>query len=290
MKNIGEQFKKIRKSKNLSLRYVAEGITTNSFLSKFERGVSGISLDILMLTLQKMNMTTSEFLNYATAVRASYYSMHINSLRSLSISNNVNQLLDEADKEHVLWEKTQDTAHLHLALIAKALYCQHEGTVLKDEEQKTIKDYLFNSEQWYHYDLTLFNYTVGALSIEYQIQMGNELLKKLPNSYFVNEYRDAIIMSIVNVIFGCIEYEYFDVAEKYINDAISYFDNSTYYHVHVIFKFFRGLLELHNGNIDEGFRLANFAINVMNELGNEKTANDYQMFLNDFSNKLNIVK
>ncbi|WP_165964802.1 helix-turn-helix domain-containing protein [Periweissella cryptocerci] len=288
MESIGEKFKNIRESKNLSLRFVAGNTTTSSFLSKFERGISGISLDTLMPVLRNMNMTTSEFLNYVIDADDSYYTLQINALRKLSMANDTQKLIEKSNEENELWGKTHDITHQHLALIAKALWCENEGKLLEPYEQKQIQEYLFNAEVFYHYELIMINYTLSALPIEYQIQMGKEMFNKLPNNYFVTEYRDIITMIINNIIISCIEEEYYEVAAEYIAMLKSNFDSSVYYRVHVQLKFFQGLLFIQKGQIVEGTRLANFTITVMDEIGNKEKAADYRVMLDKYLNKLNI--
>ena len=58
---MGALFKKFRLSKKLSLKDVAGDFLSISFLSKFERGESEISLSRFFLLLEKLDVSIEEF-------------------------------------------------------------------------------------------------------------------------------------------------------------------------------------------------------------------------------------
>ncbi|WP_158527621.1 helix-turn-helix domain-containing protein, partial [Streptococcus gallolyticus] len=60
-KTLGKTFKVIRKSKGLSQKEVAEGVISVAQLSRFERGISDVTADVLYICLQNMNVTMDEF-------------------------------------------------------------------------------------------------------------------------------------------------------------------------------------------------------------------------------------
>ena len=53
LKTFGKIFKVIRESKNMSLKEAAAGDISVAQLSRFERGVSGITLDSFLLLLEE---------------------------------------------------------------------------------------------------------------------------------------------------------------------------------------------------------------------------------------------
>ncbi|MGE8205440.1 helix-turn-helix domain-containing protein [Heyndrickxia sp. NPDC080065] len=61
MKTYGETLRKIRKQKGFTMEQLANGIFSVSFLSKFERGESDISLSYFSLILEKLCLTFDEF-------------------------------------------------------------------------------------------------------------------------------------------------------------------------------------------------------------------------------------
>src|SRR5690625_3968964 len=61
MDNYGETFRTIREQKGYTMKQVAEGIVSISFLSKFERGDSEISLSSFIKLLQRVSVTFEEF-------------------------------------------------------------------------------------------------------------------------------------------------------------------------------------------------------------------------------------
>lgn len=61
MNNYGSVFRNVRLNKNLSLKDIAEGSISISFLSKFERGESDISLSNFYSLINNLNITIDEF-------------------------------------------------------------------------------------------------------------------------------------------------------------------------------------------------------------------------------------
>ena len=61
LKTSGKIFKIIRESKNMSLREVAAGDISVAQLSRFERGISGITVDSFYNCLKNMSVSLDEF-------------------------------------------------------------------------------------------------------------------------------------------------------------------------------------------------------------------------------------
>lgn len=53
-KTLGKTLKMIRESKGLSQKEVAEGVVSVAQLSRFERGISDVTADVLYICLQNM--------------------------------------------------------------------------------------------------------------------------------------------------------------------------------------------------------------------------------------------
>jgi transcriptional regulator with XRE-family HTH domain len=60
--NEGQLFRKLRKDRGLSLEQVADEMNSVSFISKFEKGNSNISMHRLERLLQNINVSFEEFL------------------------------------------------------------------------------------------------------------------------------------------------------------------------------------------------------------------------------------
>ena len=62
MKKYGETIRIIREQKGYTIRQIAEGILSISFLSKFERGDSDISVSYFFQILERLTLSYEEFL------------------------------------------------------------------------------------------------------------------------------------------------------------------------------------------------------------------------------------
>src|SRR5699024_7021743 len=61
MEHYGATFRTFRQNKGYTLKQVATGIVSISFLSKFERGDSDISFSVMIALLDRMMVTYEEF-------------------------------------------------------------------------------------------------------------------------------------------------------------------------------------------------------------------------------------
>ena len=76
MKDFGKIFKILRESKNFSLREASEGTISMAQLSRFERGLSSVSIDSFFQCLDNINVLLDEFQaiynNYTLGLIKSY--------------------------------------------------------------------------------------------------------------------------------------------------------------------------------------------------------------------------
>lgn len=89
MNKIGHVFRTIRLAKNLSLKDIAQGDISVSFLSKFERDESDISLSKFYSLLNKMNITLEEFRFIANDYKLMEHEVMLDNVRSAYESNNI---------------------------------------------------------------------------------------------------------------------------------------------------------------------------------------------------------
>ena len=62
MKKYRRNFRKVREQKGSTIQQIADGILSISFLSKFERGESDISISYFFQILERLSLSYEEFL------------------------------------------------------------------------------------------------------------------------------------------------------------------------------------------------------------------------------------
>src|SRR5690606_10637976 len=105
---------------NYSLKEVSEGIMSTSFLSKFERGESEISLSKFYLLLDRLSLTLEEFSLIANDFRPTKLEVLMNNVRKAYENNNINLLLKLAKEENLKWEEFGFHSFRYNSILIKA--------------------------------------------------------------------------------------------------------------------------------------------------------------------------
>lgn len=121
MDNLGRIFRDIRIGKNYSLKQVSEGIMSTSFLSKFERGETEISLKRFYLLLDRLSLTLEEFSFISNDFRPSRLENLMSEVRKAYENNNVKLLLKLEKEENLKWEKYGVDNYRYNSIVIKAL-------------------------------------------------------------------------------------------------------------------------------------------------------------------------
>ncbi|MGO2083012.1 Rgg family transcriptional regulator [Vagococcus sp.] len=151
----GALFRSLRESRHLTLQQVSDEMNSVSFISKFEKGQSNISLVRFERLLQQINMTVEEF----------FY------LRSLQINPTLNQ-----DLSPLMMYQSSDF-YLQLAKVIKInSNTEKTGYPTAITELTLLKNYLKRDVRWQRFLLTYIDILI--------ISMQTNLKRTLPEDNF----------------------------------------------------------------------------------------------------------
>lgn len=291
METYGETMRRIRKQKGLTLKELAEGVCSVSFLSKFERGDSDITLGIFTGILNKLMVSSDEFLyihneyqpdkleQFFINVRTAYYEQDSVGLKRLK------------ELEMKKWQQAGVKTYYYNVLLIQV----HEKIVDKraiDEEvnQKDIailSDYLFHIEVWGYYEFMLYNATMLLLQPELVVQLSRTAYEKSIRYRSYKKANDIIISIMMNTISYLlgpvnrfdkkIEFqtelnEFFTYLESFALPEDHLFERVNLLHLH-------GAFELKGGNIESGIGKFQQTIRILTELGSVGHANRIEQYL-----------
>lgn len=182
---IGRTLQNLRIQKGFSLRELSEGILSYSQLSKIENNSQIPSVDKFIRILYRMNIEVDEFCmflnnDYINSRTKLKYEIG-ETLRKRDIQN-IKSLIDEM---HLCYEKYDDMYFYHMGCILKA----HKKIIINNDynqaglEVAEIAEYLFSTENWLFYELSLLNNVLFFFEIDAAIQFGNQALKTIKKSY-----------------------------------------------------------------------------------------------------------
>lgn len=202
MSHYGETFRNFRLQKGYTMSQVAEGIVSTSFLSKFERGESEISLSLFVQLLDRLfisfdefefvhkNNTISEMLRFFELSDEAYLNRDLKRLKILK-----GQQLDK-------WRETGIEPFRCNAIMINV----YEGIIMEKESTAAAQDlqflfdYLFKVEVWGYYELFLYNSTILLMEAEMVIHLSEIVYKNSEKLKQHKKLHEIILRIMLNTL------------------------------------------------------------------------------------------
>ncbi|RQW66122.1 Rgg/GadR/MutR family transcriptional regulator [Listeria sp. SHR_NRA_18] len=221
--NFGETIRKIRKDKNFTQKELSEGILTRSHLSQIETNNYYPSYDKFFLLLNRLNVIFEEFLFVQNDQKMLFNQQIRSEISEAANLNDTEKLKNLAVTANDLYDKTDNITYYHYMLICKALISYNISHTVNDEMIEfvtPIKEYLFGMDNWYLYELKLFNNIIYALTVEEALLFARTSLKRLGNFQYFLEFRHIEQHIYTNLSTLCLEHRDFQAAKNFAEIAI----------------------------------------------------------------------
>ena len=206
MQNLGEVFKELRKSRNVSLQEATGGEFTYSMLSKFERGEADLSSMKLITALDNIHSDLNEFM---------YLVRGFSQKKVLAFQENLWDLYDREgiDSLHSLYEETTqkyrssgETSYLLQMIRIKSLLVFFDSEIrATDEELTFLYDYFFTIDMWGNYELELFSTISTLFPLPLYFKYSREMLQKTDLLGSLPSNKVGIDTILINGLFKAIE-------------------------------------------------------------------------------------
>lgn len=233
---IGEVLRKLRMNKGYSIAQLCQNDMDSSFLSKVERGVSGIGADKFLLILDRLHVDLDEFLfalkdnNYTKD-----YEMRVKAMPFIEKkdSKGLEAIVKQSEKENLPF-------FTRLFLISWLSFYKEEN--LPENYKNELLDHLFTVDQWGNYEFHLFSVAIIALDAETLLTYGRIMMKR--KSYFKrNEELEKLFLDICNnIIQICLKHKELSLAEYFISELENFALNEWYGTHRLLLKFYRSYL------------------------------------------------
>lgn len=208
MQNMGEVFKELRKSRNISLQEATGGEFTYSMLSKFERGEADLSSMKLITALDNIHSDLNEFM---------YLVRGFSQKKALAFQENLWDLYDREgiDSLHSLYEETTKKyrssakkSYLLQMIRIKSLLVFFDSEIrATDEELTFLYDYFFTIDIWGNYELELFSTISTLFPLPLYFKYSREMLQKTDLLGSLPSNKVGIDTILINGLFKAIEEE-----------------------------------------------------------------------------------
>ena len=206
MQNLGEVFKELRKSRNVSLQEATGGEFTYSMLSKFERGEADLSSMKLITALDNIHSDLNEFM---------YLVRGFSQKKALAFQENLWELYDREgiDSLHSLYEETTqkyrssgEKSYLLQMIRIKSLLVFFDSEIrATDEELTFLYDYFFTIDIWGNYELELFSTISTLFPLPLYFKYSREMLQKTDLLGSLPSNKVGIDTILINGLFKAIE-------------------------------------------------------------------------------------
>ena len=141
--HIGTLFKNLRKNKKMSLNDVSGDLISLSFISKFERGESEISLSRFLILLNNLNVTIEEFHNlYQYEYPGEVEDLMIKVSTYFS-NKDISGFEKTQTEEKERYEATGKRRYLYNSIMLKAFISDFTNTPMNKEDITILMDFLF---------------------------------------------------------------------------------------------------------------------------------------------------
>lgn len=287
MQNLGEVFKELRKSRNVSLQEATGGEFTYSMLSKFERGEADLSSMKLITALDNIHSDLNEFM---------YLVRGFSQKQFLAFQENLWELYDREgiDSLHSLYEETTQKyrssakkSYLLQMIRIKSLLVFFDSEIrATDEELTFLYDYFFTIDIWGNYELELFSTISTLFPLPLYFKYSREMLQKTDLLGSLPSNRVGIDTILINGLFKAIEekdklkadYFIFQIEKRELPESQAY--------LKIIYMIAKGYYDTIFKVENKGLEKIQRGITILQDLEYIDGARYYEnYFANQFSNE-----
>lgn len=280
----GVTLRALRKKKGITLQTLASGVCSVSFLSKFERGESDISLHLMTLLLEKLMISFEEFLFIHHDYSLNQVELFFKRADTLYLARDLDGLALLKEQQLRKWQTHGLGTHINNALLLEVYEGIIGETPKSEEVQKAnvqrLSDYLFGVEEWGYYELSLYSGTMLLLESDMVITLSKTAYFK---SVRFREY-EKIARLVTSVLFNTVIYllgpvNRFKEPFKYtseLNQFFKFLEEIVSPEQHVVerlhLNYLKGIFQIRIGRIEEGIVEVETTIRLLHELDAPKFA------------------
>ncbi|MFU2163368.1 Rgg/GadR/MutR family transcriptional regulator [Streptococcus pluranimalium] len=282
MNAMGELFKMLRVSRNVSLKEATGNEFSHSMLSRFENGESDMTITKLLVGLKNIRTDLDEFIYLYNDFKPSDYTILKENIWQVLSKKDLNKLNKMYLEEISKYTISQKEDHFFNALIIKGhMFILDESTQLTEKEQEKMYDYLFLVDIWGEYELKLFSDISPLISLNLYFEYTREMMKKIDFLGELRKNRNLVHSILLNGLFKS-TYENNLTKAAYFNQMIQkrFFNDNDLY-LRTVYMIANGHYLYCKGEKDLGINQIRDAIYVLKLLKCDEIADYYKRQFSD---------
>lgn len=281
--SIGMLLREFRQSRNLTMKEVCDTDLSVAQLSKFERGVSELTINKLRVILDRLNITIEEFFHAEKEFELSAFEQLILDMKEHYINREVDKLLALRDEQLQKYEERNvKFFELNAIMLSALIKDLDKDQYVEDVREAKLIDHLMVVDLWCHYEIVLFANSIPLFTIESLVMLTNEMINNTQYYRVIGKHRTITIQTLTNVILVLLEKgetfhskNFLDILEELLE-----LDQYMLYEKNVS-KYLSGFYYYLKNDEDRGLHLMEEAINTFDILGRKQLAENFRMHLNN---------
>ncbi|CAM4297864.1 Transcriptional activator, Rgg/GadR/MutR family, C-terminal domain-containing protein [Lacicoccus alkaliphilus] len=281
--SIGMLIREFRQSRNLTMKEVCDNDLSIAQLSKFERGVSEITINKLLMILDKLNITVEEFFHAEKEFELSEFEQLILDMKEHYINRDVDKILALRDGQSRKYEERNIKFFELNAIMLSALIkdLDEDQYDWEDREPKLI-DHLMEVDIWCNYEIVLFANSISLFTVEALVMLTNEMINNTQYYHVIGKHRTITIQTLTNVILILLEKgETFH--SKMFHDTLEELLEIDQYMLYEknVSKYLNGFHHFSTGEEARGIQLMEESIQTFDILDRKQLADNFRAHLNN---------
>ncbi|WP_439425446.1 helix-turn-helix domain-containing protein [Oenococcus alcoholitolerans] len=200
MKDFGEIISDFRENKGMSQAALARGILSNAQLSKFERGVSSLTVEKFYLLLDRLSITPNEFAQALDDEQLGYQRDLLQRISKAVITENMAQAkLVKADA-YAHYQEDPTIYNQLFLIMMKSMIHDLDGDEPTKEELALLSDYLFKVEEWTGFELLVYGNSMSVMKLDTINTLSRELIVRTDQAREVSNNFQLIISLLYNTV------------------------------------------------------------------------------------------
>ena len=282
MENFGAVLKDIRISKNFRLKDLACNEISESTISRFENGVTKLSINHFYILLDRLGTSFSEFEELVHC----YYSQKVcfwGELENAVNSSDIFLLQELVQKIELRQKQEKSLCNYHIKLIAEQQINRLANLPYNSSKCNELIKYLLSVDTWMEYELKLFYNSVFFMNTKTVSLLYRIVIKK--TRYFLKTdtgTHKVIPLYLFNLEL-LLKNNLLDSAQFFIDDLENLLTRQGYYFEKNYLLFLRGVYHIKTTRVEIGKKECSKAIRIFKEYNDSETIEKLnEIFRSDF--------
>ncbi len=282
MENFGAVLKDIRISKNFRLKDLACNEISESTISRFENGVTKLSINHFYILLDRLGTSFSEFEELVHC----YYSQKVcfwGELENAVNSSDIFLLQELVQKIELRQKQEKSLCNYHIKLIAEQQINRLANLPYNSSKCNELIKYLLSVDTWMEYELKLFYNSVFFMNTKTISLLYRVVIKKTRHFLKTETGAQRVIPLYLFNLELLLKNNLLDSAQFFIDDLENLLTRQGYYFEKNYLLFLRGVYHIKTNQVEIGKKECSKAIRIFKEYNDSETIEKLnEIFRSDF--------